>query len=59
MEKQILIMGIIEDLLAMTNEKYQEAKDYWKEHPPKGENLIEFVRALFEYTDMKRTGGKE
>ena len=52
-------MGIIEDLLAMTNEKYQEAKDYWKEHPPKGENLIEFVRALFEYTDMKRTGGKE
>ena len=56
MEKQVLVMELINDLISLSDEKYQEAKDYWMENSP-SEGLIAFLQILFTCTDMKRAGG--
>lgn len=57
MEKKELIIGLIDDLLSLSEEKYQEAKAYWEKNPPKSKELISFLRILFLCTDEKRAGG--
>lgn len=57
MDKNIMILGIVNDLLELPEKEYQEAKEYWKDNPPKGENLISFVEELFLYTDSRRKAG--
>lgn len=57
MDKNIMILEMVDNLINLPEKKYQEAKEYWKDNPPKGENLVGFVEELFLYTDSKRKAG--
>ena len=53
-EKQLLTMELIDDLLQLSDKAYQEAKEYWNEKFIGSENLNNFVQKLFAYTDKER-----
>lgn len=57
MDRNTMILETVDNLINLPEKKYQEAKKYWKDNPPKSENLISFVEELFLYTDSRRKAG--
>lgn len=53
-EKQLLIIELIDDLMQLSDKAYQEAKDYWNKKFIGSEDLNNFVQKLFAYTDKGR-----